>query len=223
MVAVVGRTGSGKTTLGKVLTRAYDGYRGSVTLDGVELSRVNPADVRSVVGAVRQDVQLFPGDVRFNLALGRDIDDDRLWEAIRLARADEAVNKLGGLDGRVSHKGANLSVGEAQLLSFARTMAADPPVVILDEATANVDTLTEARIQEATAVILSTRTVLVIAHRLSTIVGADRIAVMDRGRVVEIGSHAELIGARRGLPGVVRPAVRPGRSAGARPVTPDLL
>jgi ATP-binding cassette subfamily B protein len=195
VVAVVGRTGSGKTTLGRVLTRAYQGYGGSVTLDGVELRELDAHDVRKTVGTVLQDVQIFPGDVRFNLTLGADIDDDRLWEVVRLARAEEAVNRLGGLDGLVEHKGGNLSVGEAQLLSVARTLLFDPPVVIMDEATASVDTLTEAKIQEATDAILQTKTVLVIAHRLSTIVGADRICVMEAGRVVEQGSHVELIAA----------------------------
>lgn len=193
VVAVVGRTGSGKTTLGRVLTRAYDGYGGSVTLDGHELRDVDVQDVRRTVGTVLQDVQLFPGDVRLNLTMGVDVGDERLWEAIGQAHADEAVERLGGLDGAVSHKGANLSVGEAQLLSLARTLIFDAPVVIMDEATANVDTLTEAKIQAATDAILQTKTVLVIAHRLSTIVGADRICVMDAGRVVESGTHAELL------------------------------
>lgn len=195
VVAVVGRTGSGKTTLGRILTRSYQGYGGSVTLDGHELRTVDVSDVRRAVGTVLQDVQIFPGDVRFNLSLGADVDDDRLREAIRLARAEDTVERLGGLDGKIEHKGNNLSVGEAQLLSLARTLVFDPPVVIMDEATANVDTLTEARIQEATDAILSQKTVLVIAHRLSTIVHADRICVMDAGRVVEQGSHGELLAA----------------------------
>lgn len=195
VVAVVGRTGSGKTTLGRVLTRAYQGYGGSVTLDGVELRELDPHDVRATVGTVLQDVQIFPGDVRFNLTLGADVSDERLWEVVRMARAEEAVNRLGGLDGEIEHKGGNLSVGEAQLLSLARTLLFDPPVVIMDEATASVDTLTEAKIQEATDTILQTKTVLVIAHRLSTIVGADRICVMDAGRVVEQGKHQELLDA----------------------------
>ena len=193
VVAVVGRTGSGKTTLGRVLTRAYQGYGGSVTLDGHELRDIDLHDVRRTIGTVLQDVQLFPGDVRLNLAMGADVDDERLLEAVRLARAQQVVDRLGGLDGAISHKGGNLSVGEAQLLSFARTLVFDPPVVIMDEATANVDSLTEALIQEATETILARKTVLVIAHRLSTIVGADRICVMDAGRVLEMGSHAELL------------------------------
>jgi ABC-type multidrug transport system fused ATPase/permease subunit len=193
VVALVGRTGSGKSTIGRLLTRAYDGYEGSITLDGVELRELDLAAVRRAIGMVRQDVELFPGDVRFNLALGRDLPDQALRDAIAAAHADVAVDKLGGLEGRVAHHGANLSVGEAQLLSFARTLAHDPPLVILDEATASVDTLTEARIQAATELILARKTVLVIAHRLSTVVGADRIVVLDGGRVLETGSHAELL------------------------------
>lgn len=195
VVALVGRTGSGKTTIGKLLTRAYDGYTGSITLDGVELSDLSTADVRRSIGMVRQDVEMFPGDVRFNLTLGRDLPDDALNAAVEVANAGPAVQTLGGLDGRVAHKGGNVSVGEAQLLSFARTIAQDPPLVILDEATASVDTLTEARIQAATDAVLARKTVLVIAHRLSTIVGSDRIVVLDAGRVIESGTHHELLAA----------------------------
>ena len=195
VVAVVGRTGSGKTTIGKLLTRAYDGYSGSITLDGVELSSLSARDVRGAIGMVRQDVEIFPGDVRFNLDLGRGLADDVLQEAVDVANAGPAVLTLGGLDGRVAHQGGNLSVGEAQLLSFARTIAHDPPLVILDEATASVDTLTEARLQAATDAILARKTVLVIAHRLSTIVGSDRIVVLDAGRVIEVGTHQELLDA----------------------------
>jgi len=193
VLAVVGRTGSGKSTLGRLLTRAYDNYRGSITLDGTELSKIHPRDVRGIIGSVMQDVQLFPGDVQFNLTLGQELPEERMWECIRMARAEEAVNALGGLQGTVEHAGANLSVGEAQLLSFARTMAQDPPIVIMDEATANVDTLTEVLIQEATQEVLKRKTVLVIAHRLSTIINSDAIAVMDAGRVVELGTHTELM------------------------------
>jgi ABC-type multidrug transport system fused ATPase/permease subunit len=138
-------------------------------------------------------VQLFPGDVRFNLTLGREIPDERLWDAIRTVQAEDLIARLGGLDGVVAHQGSNLSVGEAQLLNFARVMAHDPPVVLLDEATASIDTLTEVKIQQATQAIFERKTVIVIAHRLSTVVDADRIVVLDAGRVIEMGSHAELM------------------------------
>ncbi len=193
VVAVVGRTGSGKTTLGKLLTRTYDGYRGSIRVGGVELSEAPAGPLRRTIGMVHQDVQLFPGTVRFNLTLGDPLGDDVISDAIDAVQAAEVVEGLGGLDGPVAHKGANLSIGEGQLLSFARTMAHDTPFVILDEATASVDTLTEARIQHATDVLLERKTVLVIAHRLSTIVGADQIVVMDAGRVIERGTHDQLM------------------------------
>lgn len=198
VVAVVGRTGSGKTTIGKLLLRAYTGFRGSITVDGVPIETLRREQVRGIVGTVHQDVQLFPGTVRDNLTLGADISDEALAEALRLTAADTVVERLGGLDGTIRHGGANVSVGEAQLLSFARTMAHDAPVVILDEATASVDTLTEQRIQQATEALLARKTVLVIAHRLSTVTGADRILVMDAGRILERGPHAELM-ARGGV------------------------
>ena len=193
VVAVVGRTGSGKSTLAKLLIRAYQGHRGEILINGLPIESLSLADVRRTIGMVHQDTQLFPGDVRFNLALGHDVSDDALWEAIRQARAEKTVEALGGLDGHIEHQGANLSVGEGQLLNFARTIAFDPSVIILDEATASVDSITEAAIQEATQVVLERKTVLVIAHRLSTIINSDRIAVMDAGQIIEMGSHSELM------------------------------
>ncbi|MCB9676611.1 MAG: ABC transporter ATP-binding protein [Alphaproteobacteria bacterium] len=193
VVALVGRTGSGKSTLGKLLQRSYQGYRGSIRLNGVELRDLRPETLHRFVGVVQQDVQLFPGSVRFNLTLGADIPDAVLEESLDLCRATDSVIRLGGLDGRIRHEGANVSVGEGQLLSFARTLAARTPIVVLDEATASVDSLTEARIQAATDAILARRTVLVIAHRLSTIMDADEILVLDAGRVIERGTHADLV------------------------------
>lgn len=193
VVALVGRTGSGKTTIGKLLTRSYDGYTGAIRVDGVELSRVRLDALHRRIGIVQQDVVVFPETVRFNLTLGRDLPDARLAEAVTLAQADAVVARLGGLDGRIEAGGRNLSVGEAQLLSCARTLAHDAPLVVLDEATASVDTATEARIRDATRALFERKTVLVVAHRLSTVVGADRIVVLDRGRVVESGPHEALL------------------------------
>lgn len=195
VVALVGRTGSGKTTIGKLLVRTYDGYRGSIRVDGVEHREVRRDALRERISVVQQDVVLFPATVRFNLTLGAPISDERLLEAVGLAQADALVDRLGGLGGRIEHGGRNLSVGEAQLLAFARVLARDAPLVVLDEATASVDSLTEARIREATRALLERRTVLVVAHRLSTIMDADRIVVLDGGRVVECGRHHELLAA----------------------------
>ncbi len=191
-VALVGRTGSGKSTVGKLLLRAYGGYRGSIRVDGLELSSIRQEDLQRRVGVVQQDVVLFPDTVRFNLALGAELPDERLWAALHQAQAADVVQRLGGLDAKVEHGGRNLSVGEAQLLSFARVLCRDTPLVVLDEATASVDSLTEQRIQDATRALLRERTVLVVAHRLSTVMDADRIVVLDAGRVIEQGTHREL-------------------------------
>jgi ATP-binding cassette subfamily B multidrug efflux pump len=193
VVALCGRTGSGKTTLGALLSRAYDGYRGSITLDGHELTDLATADVRRAVASVRQDVQLLPDTVRFNLTLGREVPDARLWEVLTSMRADDVVRRLGGLDATIDPGGRNLSGGEAQLVALTRTLLADPAVVVLDEATASVDPLTEARVQAAVDVVLSRKTTLVIAHRLTTVLGADRIVLLDGGQVLEVGSHTELM------------------------------
>lgn len=208
-VGVCGRTGSGKSTLGRLITRTYGGYRGSITLDGHELRDLDVACARKAVGAVRQDVQLFPGSVRFNLTLGAPIADAALLDAIRLAHAEPVVARLGGLDGQIAGGGRNLSGGEAQLLSFARTLAHDPAIVVLDEATASVDALTEARIQAATEALLSRKPTLVIAHRLSTLRACGHILVMKDGRVVEAGDHDALMA----LGGVYAGMVREGGDA----------
>ena len=196
VLALVGRTGSGKSTIGKLLTRAYAGYTGSITLDGVELRDLPIDYVRSTIGSVRQDVQMFPGDVRLNTSLGANIDDQTLLDAIDVANATKIIERLGGLDATIAHRAANLSVGEAQLLSFARTIAINPPIVVLDEATASVDSITEASIQSATEHLLREKTVLVIAHRLSTVRHADLILHLRAGKIIESGTHDELIAAK---------------------------
>lgn len=200
VVAVVGRTGSGKSSLGRVLTRFYDGYRGSITLgtDGgeVELDEV-PADLlRRHALMVQQDVFLFNDSVGFNVSLGEDGlvgDTRRLEDALRLVQADGIVGDRGGLEFEVGERGGNLSVGEAQLVAFARVAAREPTLLILDEATASVDSITEQKVQQAIEELLRGRSVLVIAHRLSTVRRADKILVMQEGRVVEMGSHAQLM------------------------------
>lgn len=193
VVALVGRTGSGKSTVGKLLVAQYGGFRGALSIDGVPLAEWSHAALRRRIAVVPQDAALFPDTVRYNLTLGEELPDDRLREALRRARAAEVVARLGGLDARVRHGGANLSVGEAQLLAIARVFCRDAPLVVLDEATASVDPVTEAAIREATVELMADRTVLVVAHRLSTIRRADRIVVMEAGRVAEEGTHDELL------------------------------
>jgi len=193
VVALVGRTGSGKSTIGRVITRTYDGYRGNILLGGRELRDVGPGSVRDAIAVIEQDVRVFEGTVRFNLALGADITDERLMASVRLVHAEDLVDRLGGLDGAIREEGGNLSVGEIQLLSFARVLARDNPIVVMDEATASVDSLTEAKIQAAIRAVLARRTVIAIAHRLSTIRDADQILVLDHGEVLESGNHAALM------------------------------
>lgn len=195
VVAVVGRTGSGKSTLVRLLGRVHDGYTGSITIDGVELTRIAPAAIRRAMGVVRQEVQLFTDTLRFNVTLGDPaLDPARVDEAVALSNLGAlAERRPGGLDAEVRDRGANLSAGEQQIVALARTLARDPAVVILDEATASVDPLSERLLQDALARIFARKTCLVVAHRLSTITRADRIVVLDQGRVVESGTHAELL------------------------------
>jgi len=195
VVALVGRTGSGKSTLVRLLGRVHDGYRGSITVDDVELAAIAPASARRTVGIVRQEVQLFSQSLRFNVTLGDPgLDPTRVAEAVALSNLDAiAARHPDGLDHPVRDRGANLSAGEAQIIALARTLARDPAVVILDEATASVDPLSERLLQEAMDRVFARKTCLVVAHRLSTIVRADRIVVLDQGRVVEVGDHAELL------------------------------
>ncbi len=195
VVAVVGRTGAGKSTLVRLLSRVHDGYEGSVLVDGAELSRLRPADIRRSVGFVRQEVQLFRDTIRFNITLGDPtLDETRVAAAVAQSGAAKIVARYPeGLDHPLRDRGSDLSAGEGQILALARTLARDPPMVILDEATASVDPVSERILQEAIDRLFVDRTCLVIAHRLSTITRADRIVVLDQGRVAEVGSHAELL------------------------------
>ena len=195
VVAVVGATGSGKTTLTRILDTSYTGYRGSISLDGRELSGLRSRDVRRHIAGVRQDPQLFSETAQFNVDLGNPaIDVATTQDAAVLVHADQVVDRV-GWEHVLRERGADLSVGEGQLLTFARAMAHDLSVVILDEATASIDSLTEQLIQDALVRIFERKTVIVIAHRLSTVERADRIVVMDRGRIVEQGTHNELMAA----------------------------
>ena len=196
-VAVVGATGAGKSTLVKLLCRFYDVTGGAIRIDGLDIREIPVRSLRSLVGIVLQDVFLFSDTVGANIDLSETPAPERVEAAARAVQADGFIKRLPDNYGtRLGERGASLSFGERQLLAFARALALDPPILVLDEATSSVDTRTEARIQEALKVLLRYRTALIIAHRLSTIREADRIIVMHRGEVREMGSHRDLL--RRG-------------------------
>jgi ATP-binding cassette subfamily B multidrug efflux pump len=197
MIAVVGATGAGKTTLVNLIERFYDPDEGCIMLDGIDIRELSKSELRREIGLVMQDVFIFSGNVIDNISLGRDtIDPAIVDEAVKNANAHRFIGKLPkGLSQEISEGGSTLSGGERQLLSFARTLAYGPKVLILDEATSNVDPETEHLIQDAITVMLRKRTTLVIAHRLSTVRKADRIIVMHHGRIREQGTHEELMAA----------------------------
>jgi ATP-binding cassette subfamily B multidrug efflux pump len=198
-VALVGATGAGKTSIISLLARFYDVQKGRITLDGVDIRDWDPSALRSSLAVVLQDVHLFSGTITSNIALGSEIPGGRVREAARAVNALPFIEALPqGFETPVRERGATLSVGQKQLLSFARALAHDPRSLILDEATSSVDTETEALIQDALKVLLKGRTALVIAHRLSTIQHVDEILVMHKGRIRERGTHQELL-AERGL------------------------
>jgi ATP-binding cassette subfamily B protein len=196
-VALVGATGAGKSTLAKLVARFYDPTRGAVLIDGHDLRDVTEKSLRSQLGTVPQEGFLFSGTIRDNIGFGRpDATDDEIRGAARSVGADEFIQRLPeGYDTEVGERGGHLSAGQRQLVAFARAAVADPRILILDEATSNVDVHTEARIERGLRRLLAGRTAIVIAHRLSTIRGAGRIVVMEQGRVVEAGTHDELIAA----------------------------
>ncbi|HQG55036.1 MAG TPA: ABC transporter ATP-binding protein [Thermoleophilia bacterium] len=196
-VAIVGPTGAGKTTLVNLLLRFYEIDAGAILVDGVDTRRMTRSELRRLFGMVLQDTWLFTGTVRENIAYGREgASEEEIRAAARAARADHFIRTLEhGYDTVLDEDATNISQGERQLLTIARAFLADPDVLILDEATSSVDTRTEVLIQEAMAKLMKDRTSFVIAHRLSTIRGADTILVMDHGRVVEQGTHEELMAA----------------------------
>ncbi len=194
-LAIVGHTGAGKTTVINLLMRFYEAQRGRILVDGVPVDRLSVRELRSRVGLVLQDVFLFSQSVDYNVRLGSpSMGPRQVTDALDAVGATPFVKRLASGTGQdLGERGARLSVGERQLLSFARALAYDPAILVLDEATSSVDSEIEARIEEATDRLLRGRTSLVIAHRLSTVRGADRILVMHRGRLVEQGGHEELL------------------------------
>ncbi|MGD9074914.1 MAG: ABC transporter ATP-binding protein [Desulfobacteraceae bacterium] len=195
MVAIVGATGAGKTTVVNLIERFYDPGKGAIYLDGVDIRKWAKRELRSQIGLVMQDVFIFAGSLKENISLGRnEVSREVMERALTQANADRFIQRLpNGLDQEISEGGSTLSAGERQLLSFGRSLAYGPKVLILDEATSSVDPETERLIQEAISRITETRTTLVVAHRLSTIRKADRILVMHHGRIREQGTHEELM------------------------------
>jgi len=195
-LAIVGHTGAGKTTILSLLLRFYDIERGRILVDGVDIHELPQSLLRSLVGFVQQDVFLFTGDLRSNLALSRALTDGEILATARRVGVDRLLDRLPeGLDHRLGERGQSVSVGERQLLAFARALAADPAILVLDEATSSVDAQAEERIQRAIAELMRGRTCLVVAHRLSTIQHADEILVLHHGQVRERGTHRELLAA----------------------------
>ncbi len=198
-VAVVGATGSGKSTVIKLLTRLYERDRGAIRIDGVDIRDLPIAELRRRITVVSQDVILFAGNLGENIALGKPYTQAQLDAAVHRVGLDRALTRRGsGLETPVAERGANFSAGERQLVAFARALLRDPEILILDEATAHVDPEAEELIERGVAELMKGRTTLVIAHRLSTIRNADLIVVMDKGVIVEQGSHDQLV-ARGGL------------------------
>ena len=194
-IAVVGPTGAGKSTISRILYRFYDIQSGNVTIDGQDIRDVKQDSLRAAIGIVPQDTVLFNDTIRYNIAYGRiGAGEDEVLEAARLAQIDPIIRELpAGYDSMVGERGLKLSGGEKQRVAIARTLLKNPPILLLDEATSALDTHTEREIQSALKLVSANRTTLVIAHRLSTIIDADEILVLDKGRIVERGRHAELV------------------------------
>lgn len=199
-IAFVGSTGAGKTTITNLINRFYEINGGSITYDGIDIKDIKKHDLRHSLGIVLQDTHLFTGTIKENIKYGKlDATDDEVIQAAKLANADSFIRKLpNGYNTYISGDGANLSQGQRQLLSIARAMIADTPVLILDEATSSIDTRTEALVEKGMDKLMEGRTVFMIAHRLSTIKNANAIMVLEHGVIIERGTHEELL-AKKGI------------------------
>ena len=194
-IAFVGATGAGKTTITNLINRFYDIADGKIRYDGININKIRKPDLRRSLGVVLQDVNLFTGTVMENIRYGKlDATDEACIHAAKLANAHDFITRLPqGYDTMLTGNGANLSQGQRQLISIARAAVADPPVMILDEATSSIDTRTEALVQKGMDALMKGRTVFVIAHRLSTVRNANAIMVLDHGKIIERGTHDDLI------------------------------
>jgi len=194
-IAFVGATGAGKTTITNLINRFYDIPEGKIRYDGININKIKKPDLRRSLGVVLQDVNLFTGTVMDNIRYGRlDATDEDCIAAAKLANADDFINRLpDGYDTMLTDNGSELSQGQRQLISIARAAVADPPAMILDEATSSIDTRTEALVQQGMDNLMKGRTVFVIAHRLSTVRNSDAIMVLDHGHIIERGTHDDLI------------------------------
>ena len=194
-IAFVGSTGAGKTTITNLINRFYDIKSGEITFDGINIKNIKKADLRKTISIVSQDTHLFTDTVRENIRYGKlNATDDEVIEASKLANAHDFITLLpNGYDTILTTDGQNLSQGERQLLAIARAIVADPPVLILDEATSSIDTRTEKLIEQGMDTLMKGRTVFIIAHRLSTVRDSDSIIVLENGTIIEKGSHEKLL------------------------------
>lgn len=193
-IALVGKTGSGKTTITNLVNRFYDVQKGEILLDGINIKDINIRDLRRHIGTVLQDPFIFARSIKDNIKLNKKISDKEVWNALKLASAEDFVNSLpNGIEEIAKERGDSFSAGQKQLLAFARIFAHNPDIFILDEATANIDTYTENLIQKSINRLSKEKTAIFIAHRLSTIVNVDKIVVLDNGKIVEQGNHQELL------------------------------
>jgi ATP-binding cassette subfamily B protein len=194
-LALVGTTGSGKSTIIRLLAKTYTGYRGSIKINGTELSDIPISNIRETISIMQQDIYMFNDTVEFNISLGRESISKRdVEEAASFVYANYFVDQLpGGYRFVIQDNGDNLSKGQAQLISFARAIAGNSELIILDEATSAVDSITEQYIQKAIANIFSAKTVIAVAHRLSTIKNSDMILVLEDGQIIERGNHEQLL------------------------------